>query len=169
MQANSPTPLSSEQLVALEAGSFLIGFAILVLLSPLLWACVTAGIPGRFYSDLFEIDRKNSKVTKSTRGLFLQCSCHRDFRDISALLVIKDKARYGLLGIGPRIGLFLCLGPKAVRRRVLFIDYMFMPSPKDKDRAMNTAKSISGYSGWPIETLTLSEKMSDEDVQWENW
>jgi hypothetical protein len=46
---------------------------------------------------------------------------------------------------------------------------MFMPSSKDKDRAMNAAKSIGDYSGWPIETLTLTEEMSDEEVQWENW
>jgi hypothetical protein len=95
-------------LFILKSPSFLIGFVILVILSPLLWACVTAGIPGRFYSDLFEIDRMNSKVTKSTRGLFLQRSFHRDLRDISALLVVEDKVRYGLLGIGPHIGLFLC-------------------------------------------------------------
>jgi len=46
---------------------------------------------------------------------------------------------------------------------------MFMPSSKDKDRAMNAAKSISDYSGWPIETLKFSEKMGETDVQWENW
>lgn len=145
---------------AKSIGAALLG---LVLLSPLFLFGIVLAIPRRYFHTNFLFDRQKSEVEKRTRWFHRRKSRGRSSQDFSALLIVEDRVKVkGVMR--PRWRLFLCIGPKMVRRRVVYIDDLWSP-----EEAADAAKEIGSYMGWPIEFLTLDRTIEETDVDWESW
>lgn len=171
----------SERFVRLMALAFAIGLiypvfmvptlllkiVLLPFLGPLSALFFSLAIPERYFSGRIVIERSKGTITKFSRWLSWKRKHQRPLNDISSVLVVEDKASYGKAGIAPRFGLFLCLEPKAIPHRVLFLEYMF--SPWDGDEAIAAAERICAFTGWRLEQLKLSQMNEESDVVWESW
>lgn len=142
--------------------AILLGFAIM---APFIATFLLLALPDRLFATNIYLEPHNNGIRKESRWLRPTFKIKvRDYRDVTAILLVQDTTHYGSLGTGPRFRLFFCLGQKTIRRRVLYIDNV-----KSAEAAAKAAQQISRFTGWPIEFLTLDRTITDRDIIWESW
>ena len=150
--------------VFLKATSLLSAIFVLLILSPFLAFALVLAVPNKYGARSIVIDRRRNEISQKKGWYKKHRSRIRDLREISAVLIIEDRLRYGLEGIGKRYTLFFCLCTKANKRNVLYIGEV--DTAKD---AANDSRKVSEYLSQPIEYLTLDRELTDEDVNCEDW
>lgn len=133
------------------------------IIGPLVVLCCLIAFPRVFSGEALLISHDDGLVTVETRWLIWKKIRERSIKEFSAILIVEDKVHL-LKGMRSRFRLFFCLGPKSVRRRVLYIDDVL-----SAQEAAKTAKEISSYTGWPLEFLTVDRMLKETDVDWEEW